>query len=213
LSWCKDLAPGRLTLVSNGTWQSDGPDGPSGAAPTEGKWKTRQELVSVFAGPPITEELLDRATAVLESLPNTDAEVIQVMGDTLRKAVEGPVDEETAFRLSLLAMHPAAREVAMFTITTDSAAMWTEKWTEVVRQAPPAGPEALLLLGLAGYVSGNGALAATALSLVDEAVPLATIVGGLVDGIVSPHDWDALSSLMLEASGAVRDQVMTVGGV
>jgi hypothetical protein len=103
-----------------------------------------------------------------------------------------PLDDDTLARLLADLQHGELRDAAWLGMTRESARDLTEFWSEVVRRSPTEFvTPAALILGLAAWLAGQGALAWTAHDLAtdDRYQSLADIVGQLLDDAVPPDAW------------------------
>ncbi len=105
-----------------------------------------------------------------------------------------PLDRDDTARLVVLviASHEV-RDVVLAEMHQDNASDHVELWLDVTRRVPAdlrAAPAALL--GLAAWLSGNGALAWCAVERARDADPdhdLAGFLAGTLDGAVPPGSW------------------------
>lgn len=105
--------------------------------------------------------------------------------------------------LAVLANVPAARDRALVAISRDDADAHVELWSRVVRACPYGTQQhALSLLGMAAWVSGNGALQSVCLEELEQQgadLALQGMLEKLNEGIVPPSYWDELRPELLEA--------------
>jgi Domain of unknown function (DUF4192) len=126
---------------------------------------TREELAALLDGPPETEipRLVDLAAEVRDELkqltgPGMTAERLERF---VRSGVADPagLDDRDCTALALLVADLRLRDLAWALIDSDEAEQHVEVWLRVVNRVAPelsAGP--LALLGVAGWISGHGAL-------------------------------------------------------
>jgi len=219
----------RLTLVDGGRWRTDHPDGPCGRHdPTASLMAaeatvhglvarpSRADLARLLDGPPE-----DEVDGLLALAGRVDAELAGlrqgrwagVMGEALRGfRLRQQLTDADAARLALLAAHPDARDVALLAMARPEASQHLDLWRRVVNRTPPAHQGyALALLGMAAWITGEGALASMCLERAELLVPesyLVGILGHVTDAVVPPSVWDELRpGLLASASAPVRRAV------
>ncbi|MDQ7992766.1 MAG: DUF4192 domain-containing protein [Propionicimonas sp.] len=220
----------RLTLVDRDTWYADRPGGPHGRHdPTSSPMAaeatvhglvarpSRADLAALLDGPPAAElaglgDLAERAGAELSG--QRDTRWAGLMGQALReyRSRQRLTDEEAA-RFAILAAHPDARDVALLAMSRPDAAHHLELWRRVVNRTPPLHQGyALALLGMAAWITGEGALASICLERAEVLVPESYLVGILshvTDAVVPPSVWDELRpGLLATARAPIRRAVL-----
>ena len=216
----------RLTLVDGDTWWIDEPCGPVGRhdpgssalaaeATVHGlvARPSRSDVERLLDGPP--EADLDHLVAVAE---RTGAELAQVKGRRwpglmaavlARCRLQGRLDDDGAALLAALSTHPDARDVALLSISRADADQHVDLWRQVVNRTLPVHQGyPLALLGMAAWITGEGALAAMCLERAERLVPYSRLVGILslvIEAVVPPTLWDDLRpELLATASTPVR---------
>jgi hypothetical protein len=232
---CEDTLPhGCLSMLIDGdTWHLL--DGTTGAVDRYGETAVqatvaglrpldrRADLAAAFASPPDSDELDQRLVAALAILPpaHDKAAVVALTADLLARNLPArepgeaipevragrAMPDADAIQLSVLAQHPAARDLALLSISRDNAPQHLQLWQQVVRASPAYGADMpLYLAGMAAWVSGDGASATIALERISDADPPpadthpARLLEGLIDQVVPPSAWESLRT-------AVRDDV------
>ncbi len=161
----------------------------------------RAELQSLVTGPaPGAAERLARLAAAVE--PDleclTGQQAARLVGSTVDAVVlEGAqLDEAARLRLALLVTDLPLRDLAWASITRDNARAQLQLWADVVAVAPaPLASAPLCLLGLAAWVSGDGALQNCCAARIEREDPDYSL-GGLLAEIsaraLPPTVWDEL---------------------
>lgn len=211
----------RLTLVDGDTWQSDHPGGPAGrhdpgssALAAEATLHglvarpSRSDVERLLDGPPEGDHahlvaVAEMIGAELEQVP--ERRRVGLMGRTLRRhRGRGRLRDEDAALLALLAEHPDARDVAVLAMSRDDADSHVALWRQVVsRTLPGRQGHALALLGVAAWLTGEGALATMCLERAEVLVPDTRAVGLLsvvTECVVPPMLWDRLRPQLLSDS-------------
>ena len=153
--------------------------------------RSREELADLIRGQP--REVARTTEALAEATPAGPGEIAEMIETRLE---EGFLTAKEAARLLLGLATPAGRDAALATFTRSRAAQQVRLWTDVVQRAPEemlGSPAAIL--ALAGWLSGNGALAWCALDrcrAVDPTNSLAALVDDLLTCAVPPRTWSAL---------------------
>jgi len=219
----------RLTLVDGDRWRADHPGGPCGRHdPTTSPMAaeaivhglvarpSRADLARLLDGPP--EDELDSLLALASRV---DAELAGLregrwaglMGQALRSyRIRQRLDDADAARLAILAAHPDARDVALLAMSRAEAGHHLDLWRRVVNRTPPVHQGyALALLGMAAWITGEGALASMCLERAELLVRESYLVGILAhvtDAVVPPSVWDEMRpGLLASARGPVRRAV------
>lgn len=222
------LPPGIRTgvlLVDGDTWHE--PDGrlgnvysdPPGGVPAEranslGPGRgvdPRDGLESA----PETPELVSRLIPVLDGLPEVDQEaaVIARTVDLLSRNLPAATDAESlgaagvnaedAFGLAMLSHHRLGRDIAALAITQSSAKQHLQLWRAVVTQTPSVVSEMpLFLAGMAAWISGDRAMAVSALhraqaAAFEESPRPSRLLATLLEGNISHADWAAMRAGVL----------------
>ncbi|MCA0253590.1 MAG: DUF4192 domain-containing protein [Actinobacteria bacterium] len=230
-------------LVDGNTWhQPDGttgtldPDSPVATQAARAGLNThsrRSDLAPRFASAEDSDELLQKVTRVAGRLPDPsdDRRLINAFSDLLVANLPNPtvnrpsqsMSSDDAIALALLSQNPAVREVALLSMTRDTAAQHLQLWGDVINHTPSYGSEQPLhLAGLAAWLTGEGALASMAMERAKAtALPghprrtelVGDLLGQLIDHVVPPSTWDKLRPQGLAlASGIVRAGVEKVTG-
>jgi hypothetical protein len=110
------------------------------------------------------------------------------------------VDDRRCAELALLTTDVVVRDHAWAMMTRPDAEDHVRLWGRVVARVPPqvsAGP--LGLLGMAGWISGNGALQNCCAERLDELFPdynLGRILAELSERAIPPSYWEEWSSFL-----------------
>lgn len=224
---CEDTLPhGCLSMLIDGdTWHLL--DGTTGTVDRYGETAVqaaiaglrplnrRTDLAAASASPPDSDELDQRLGAALATLPAAQDKAAIVAftaellarnlparepGEAVPEARAGrAMPDADAIQLSVLAQHPAARDLALLSISRDNAPQHLQLWQQVVRASPAYGADMpLYLAGMAAWVSGDGASATIALERISDADPPPTdahparLLEGLIDQVVPPSAWESL---------------------
>jgi len=174
--------------------------------------ESRAELEARFASAPDSAELDRHLGAALASLPRPGqvsqivALTCKLLDEHLPGVSDGAVSmtATSAIRLSVLAQHPVARDVALLSMNHDNAADHLRLWQRVIGASPAYGAEmSLCLAGMAAWISGDGASANVALERVLKADPepadlhLARFLDDLIENVVPPSAWNDLRGSIL----------------
>lgn len=161
---------------------------------------TRAELAELVVGPAAAElDRLDRAAldtlAGIAALSATQAGTL--IESSVRSAVAGePLDEEDLLRLAALSRQVLLRDRAWALITRESAADHRQLWADVVAVTPPSLAAAPLgLLGLAAWISGDGALqncCVERLEQLDPSYSLGALLSDISARALPPSLWDQI---------------------
>ncbi len=171
---------------------------------------SRDALAATVAGPskgelPALNDLFDREATSLAHASDRSLAVL------MRHALQARYDSKSittvgCARLALLAQHPSARDVVFYKLTADEGPLFVDLWKAVVRHCPPpyqAHP--LGLLGLAAWVSGDGALSTICLeraAAIDPETPLVSLLRTTNDMVLPPSAWPGIHR---ELTGHMRD--------
>ena len=163
---------------------------------------TRDELAATVDGPPNEEipRLVELAAEVRDQLeqlavPQRAAERLE---QTVRSAVTDPtgLDDRNCSALALLVTDLRLRDLAWAMISREQAEEHVELWLRVVNRVPPelsAAP--LALLGMAGWISGHGALLNCCVDRLRDLHPgysMGRLLAEISDGAVSPSVWSGM---------------------
>ena len=166
----------------------------------------RSELADSVSGPAAADlarlsALTDTVLSELDQLddPRLAARLLE---STLRTAISEPttLTERTCASLALLVTDLHLRDLAWAMIDREDAEEHARVWMQVVNQVPPTLSAApLALLGMAGWISGDGALQNCCSDELARLHPQYTM-GGLLatisDRALSPELWHTLSGGM-----------------
>lgn len=225
-----------LTMVVDGdTWHL--PDGETGTVDRFGQiaaeasyrgmqsLPSRSDLVASFTSPTDSDELAARVDTALDALPDASdrSAVIARMGELIRRNLpltDGQphhrgIDAQDAVQLGILSQHGQAREVALLSMTRDTAREHLDLWRSVVNQVPEYGAEPpLFLAGMAAWIAGEVAAVSIALQRLRQLGTTsgpyrpAQILDTLIDQVTPPTEWEALRADGLQnADHRVRDAV------
>ena len=217
LSRCDAWLPhGCVTMLVDGdTWQTaDGTTGtidPHGELATQVAGQglrtlpTRSDLAARFDSAPNSDEFDRNLGTALAGLPEPrDITAILQLTRTLidrnlptdpnRPNDLSPVD---AIQLSVLAQHPAARDLALLQIDRNNAADHLSLWQHVIQATPAHGADLpLYIAGMAAWISGDGASATIAVErALEHEQPTkgrhpAILLEGIIDNVIPPTAWD-----------------------
>jgi hypothetical protein len=163
---------------------------------------TRDELAATLSGPPTEEvpRLADLAVEVRDELKQVSEPRLAAV--RLEQAVQAAgadpngLDDRSCATLAVLVADLRLRDLAWTLIGPDEAEQHVEVWLRVLNRVAPelsAGP--LALLGMAGWISGHGALLNCCADRLRELHPNYSM-GGLLTEIsdlaVSPSVWCTL---------------------
>lgn len=216
----------RLTLVDGGSWWVDEPGGPAGRHdPTSSALAAEAAVHGLVARPSRgdVERLLDGPPEadrehLIRVAERTGADLARVKGrrwpglmaEALgRFRLHGTLDDEGAALLAALAAHPDARDVALLSMSRADAEQHIDLWRRVVNRTLPVHQGyPLALLGMAAWITGEGALATMCLERAERLEPYSRLVGILchvTETVVPPTVWDDLRpELLASASPPVR---------
>jgi uncharacterized protein DUF4192 len=171
----------------------------------------RDELAALVVGPGSAE--LDRLAAMAASLRPvleglTRAQRAELVEKEVEAAVSGAsLDEDRLLGLAVLTMDVLIRDLAWAQITRADAPRHVQLWVEVVAVAPPALASApLALLGLAAWISGDGALQNCCVERLERSDPdysLGTLLGEISARALPPTLWDELHAELRAELGSV----------
>ena len=173
---------------------------------------TRAELQASLDGPDPAEHarLERRSQAVLAELGRlTPVAAAELMETTVRTAVLGAVDlDETGrLRLAALVTNLRVRDRAWALIDREAVDQHLRLWSAVVQSAPPSLAAApLCLLGLAGWIGGDGALlncCAERVARIDPTYSLGGLLADISARAVPPTLWDEMRAGLCDELGLV----------
>lgn len=216
------LRLGRLLQVDAQSWRADDRHGESGwvgancvatqaAALGMSARASRTELTAQVAGPDDAEVAallaeFDQAHAWAQSL--TAAERRQAAVRLTRTATQ----QRDLVRLAVLASDPTVQVAVLRSLDRDNAAAAVACWTAVVAHSLTpylVGP--LGLLGVASWLTGDGATQNVCLERLDQLqplAPLAALLDWINQKVLPPSAWAQHQSVLL---GALIDQSRVVG--
>ncbi len=162
----------------------------------------RAELAELVAGPREADlerlgRLADAAARQVSELGRQRSE--QRLEATLRSAVAGAeLDEPRRLQLALLVTDVLLRDQAWAKISRSEARAHLQLWASVVAVTPPELASApLCLLGLAAWISGDGALQNCCVERLERIHPdysLGILLGDISARALSPAVWDELQA-------------------
>lgn len=207
LTCCSELVGeqrlGRLIQVSAAKWRCDHREGPCGSLKTSpaaahAAWlglparSSREELAALVAGPPDadTDALVAAFEAITAELAGLSAVARQQQAE---RVSQKPESAEDYLRLAILVGDPRVQLALLGQLDRENAARATELWIEVVRHClVPYLVAPLGLLGVASWLTGDGAMQNICLERLDRIDPLAPIAA-LLDwintAVMPPDDW------------------------
>ena len=125
----------------------------------------------------------------------------------------GELDQDRLLGLAVLTTDVLIRDLAWAQITRAEARRHVELWVEVVAAAPPALASApLALLGLAAWISGDGALQNCCVERLERTDPdysLGTLLGEISARALPPTLWDELHAELRAELGSVTGSGVT----
>ncbi|MDT9594867.1 DUF4192 domain-containing protein [Nocardioides zeae] len=111
------------------------------------------------------------------------------------EATTVPIKDVDATRMLVALCHPKLRDVASAALTRDNSRAHVALWTDLARRAPePVRDHPLALVALSAWVSGNGALAWTAIEAGNEQHGLARVTARILKSGLPPAAWEAVRS-------------------
>lgn len=217
---------GHLRLVVNGDrWML--PSGESGTIDRYGRLaaeatvhglnrrNSRADLAATFATATPSESLVEVIEATLPHLPAADdvQAAVTRMHELIQANLSDIIGTATAVELAVLARHPDAHDVAMLSITNETAEQHQRLWRQVINRVPDVlarGP--LVVAGLAAWVSGDGAAANVAIDKALDLVPAGRhssdrLLNALVNTVTPPTVWNAVRA---EALATAKPEVQGV---
>lgn len=139
----------------------------------------------------------------VKATAHLDRPAAMASGVAAALAAPGSVPYDDLAWLAMLTRDPDARDRALVAITRENAESCVELWSRVVRACPQGVQgQPLALLGLAAWVSGDGALQCVCLEeleLLHESLPLQRLLDDLNQAIVPPSFWNELREELVAA--------------
>jgi hypothetical protein len=171
----------------------------------------RDELAALVAGPGPGDlrPLVVAAASLRSGLEKlTRAERAELVEKEVQAAVSGAnLDRDRLIGLAVLTTDVLIRDLAWAQITRAEARRHVELWVEVVAVTPPALASApLALLGLAAWISGDGALQNCCVERLERTDPeysLGTLLGDISARALPPTLWDELHAELRAELGSV----------
>ncbi len=222
LRWCAELCGsirlGRLVHVDGSSWRADSPLGCGGvvaASPAAAEAAvlglpvraSRQELVEQIAGPAD-----DQTEALLAEVEAASNELAQLSPAGRRRRLRwlcATADSRAEFvQLAVLATDRAAQVEVLSRLDQRTAPAAVQLWTAVIKHSLVPyliGP--LGLLGVAAWLTGDGAMQTVCLERldrIDPTDPLAAMLDWINATVLPPSDWLGYRRALL---GALTDQV------
>jgi hypothetical protein len=178
---------------------------------------TRGELAALLDGPPEAEipRLVDLAAEVRDELKQLTGP--RMTAERLERSVRSGVadtaglDDRACAALALLVADLRLRDLAWALIDSDEAEQHVEVWLRVVNRVAPelsAGP--LALLGVAGWISGHGALLNCCADRLRKQHPhysMGRLLTEISDMALSPGIWRTLGPEMQTEVRRALDQL------
>jgi hypothetical protein len=169
----------------------------------------RRQIEDLVRGP------TDQQRTALEPVVAAELERLVPVGDSGRRLrmaglvaafLERPrrLSDRECVELALLAGGLGARDVAWSRMTRDDADLHVDLWTQVVsRTLSPWEPAPLCLLGMAAWITGNGALqncCADRARRLDPSYSMAGLLDEINQRALPPSCWDELASQLADGS-------------
>lgn len=170
----------------------------------------RQAIAEQVMGPRAADtdrlgEVAQQTALEIRALPLDDRQAM--MAGLVETLVDraGPITEADAARLAVLAADVMVRDVAWAMMSRDDAEEHVDLWRQVVATTvAPLEPAPLCLLGVAAWISGNGALQNCCVDRVrriDPSYSMATLLAEINERALSPRLWDQLGEQMRAETG------------
>lgn len=226
-------------LVNGDTWYT--PDGNSGAVDRYGRvaaemarhgvsaHRRRADLDALYACAPdsaLLDAQLVRAVDELPSPTEPDAVVTKIRqliernlpGADPTQHHRSQIGLTDALHLAILTQSADARDVALLSMTDETAERHLRMWRQVVNQTPSYAAEMpLYLAGMAAWMTGDGATAVVALerslAVADSPSQIrpAALLDTIIDRVVPPNAWPEMRQQMLrDAPSGVRRAVADI---
>jgi len=171
----------------------------------------RADLAAWVAGPgPEAVDMLAELVAEVRSTlaePRTARQ--QVMADLIEDYLVEPrtLSHSECCRLAVLAEDLHVRDVAWALMDRKRAADHVELWRQVVTHAtPPLESAPICLLGIAAWISGNGALVNFCIDKMADLDPdytMTQVLEDIVDHAVPPWQWEDIRREMVSSIGVL----------
>lgn len=208
---------GRLVAVVGDHWEADRPGGPVGAVRISASAsqaallglparRSRRELASVVAAPPDdqVEELVERFARLAEFLDERGPRSRRGILDRLLRE-QTPLSADDAVMAAILVSDPQRQLSVLRRLSIHNAELQVELWVGVLaRSLTPYRSGPLALLGVAAWLSGNGALMTICLERLDELDPLGpltALLDWLNQQVLPPQAWATHRQALLRAIG------------
>lgn len=176
---------------------------------------SRTELQRQVRGPDDAEEdaLAELVARVsVRTAPLDRSESAALMALTVRRCCEdpGPPGDEDCLLLALLATDLVVRDVAWALVEREDVEDHLRVWQQVVTRTPAAlAPGPLGLLGVTGWIAGQGALqncCSERLTSLDPDYTLGLLLADISDRALPPRCWDGMAE-------GLREEVSAVAGL
>lgn len=154
---------------------------------------SREEFAASVAGPgPDTHpELVDNVRRVLETHKDDPREFLGRL--LVQGLAKEQLDATNAITMAALCMIPRVRDVFYREMSMATAAADERLWRQVVAETPDClASGALSMLGIAGWLGGNGSLLSVCYERAEELDPdsgAVMIMGDILDNAVPPTAW------------------------
>jgi hypothetical protein len=168
--------------------------------------QSRAELEELVAGPADAEigelfELFERIASEVDELGEHARRWL------LRRLLRRSDERVRAdwVRLAVLVADPQTAVELLRGLRSRDAEHLVFVWTQVVRHClVPYLPMPLGLLGMAAWLTGDGAMAAVCLERIgrlDPSAPMARLLGVIIEEVIPPTEWAGLRTALLSAAG------------
>lgn len=208
---------GRLIQVAGDSWCADHVNGPAGqvrVGPAAAEAvllgmpvrPSRAALAEQIAGPADSET--DALLAEFEAAAAQIAQLGPAARRRLLRQLSGSASEVADYvRLAVLAVEPAAQLAVLERLDQRNAAVAVQLWTAVIQHSLVSYLVAPLgLLGVASWLTGDGALQTVCLERldrIDPLDPLAALLDWINAAVLPPAQWEPYRTSLL---GALADQ-------
>jgi hypothetical protein len=206
---------GRLVQVGTHRWRADHAAGLSGrvsesraAVQAAGLGMpvqaSRAALVSQVSGPsPAQVDALARECASLATVAAAQGQAAR--WQQVVRLLETASSRAEFLQLAVLAAEPDVQQQVVAGMDAEHAADAMRRWTQVVAVCPPEwAPGPLGLLGVASWLTGDGALLTVCLERLDELAassPLAAMLDWINATVLPPGAWPRYRSALAAAVG------------
>jgi hypothetical protein len=163
----------------------------------------RARVEQLASGPPVEDiELLEEVTRqVVGELSGREEPLrLALMSSMVDGFLSAPraLDDSECARFAVLAGDIAVRDEAWVMMDREGIEDHVDLWTQVVaRTVPPFVAAPLCLLGMAAWISGNGALqncCSDRAARVDPGYTMAQLLGDINRRALAPRYWDLLAA-------------------